>query len=64
MKRTKLVKHLHQNGCRLEREGGCHTIYTNANGTRKTAIPRHSEVKPNTVRKICTDLGIPLPTEK
>jgi predicted RNA binding protein YcfA (HicA-like mRNA interferase family) len=64
MKRAKLLKHLHQHGCRFHREGGKHTIYTNADGTRLTAIPRHPEVKPHTVRKICQDVGIPAPEEK
>ena len=35
MKRTKLLKHLHRHGCKFLREGGNHTIYTNADGTRK-----------------------------
>lgn len=64
MKRTKLVKHLHIHGCKFLREGGNHTIYTSANGTSKTAVPRHPEIKPNTVRKICKDMGIPIPDEK
>lgn len=63
MKRTKLLKHLHRCGCRFLREGGNHTIYTNGDGTRKTAVPRHPEIKPNTVRKICKDVGIPPPHE-
>lgn len=64
MKRTKLLKHLHEHGCTLEREGSHHTIYTNADGTRKTAIPRHAEINPITIRKICKDLDIPAPPEK
>ncbi len=64
MKRTKLLKHLHRSGCGFEREGGNHTIYTNAAGTRKTAVPRHPEIKPNIVRKICKDLDIAPPDEK
>ena len=64
MKRTKLLKHLHEHGCKLHREGGNHTIYTNADQTRKTAIPRHAEIKPNTIRKICKDLDVVAPIEK
>jgi len=60
MKRTKLLKH----HCKFQREGGNHTIYTNSNETRKTSIPRHPEIKPNTVRKVCKDLDIPAPGEK
>ena len=64
MKRTKLLKHLQRHGCKFHREGGNHTIYTNADETRKSAIPRHPEIKPNTTRKICKDLGIAAPDEK
>jgi mRNA interferase HicA len=63
MKRTKLLKHLHSHGCMFVREGGNHTIYTNRDGDRKT-IPRHPEIKPNTIRKICKDLDIPAPSEQ
>jgi mRNA interferase HicA len=64
MKRTKLLKHLHRHGCKFEREGANHTIYTNADGTRKTAVPRHAEIKPNMVRKICKDVAVSLPAER
>jgi hypothetical protein len=36
----------------------------NLDGTHKTAVPRHSEIKPNMVRKICKDVDIPVPEEK
>lgn len=61
MKRDKLLKHLNAHGCRPNREGGRHTIYSNAAGSRKSAVPRHREIKPGTVRNICADLGVPLP---
>jgi len=61
MKRAQLIKHLHAHGCRPQREGGRHTIYCNKAGTRKSAIPRHREIKPGTLRNICSDLGVPLP---
>ncbi len=64
MKRAKLVKHLQSHGCKLHREGARHTIFTNADATRKTAVPRHSEIKPFLVRKICKDVSIPAPEEK
>ena len=64
MKRNKLLKHLRRHDCVFEREGANHTIYVNADGTRKTAVPRHSEIKANLVRKICKDVGIPLPQER
>jgi predicted RNA binding protein YcfA (HicA-like mRNA interferase family) len=64
MKRTKLLKHLRQHGCTFDREGGNHTIYRNADRSRKTVIPRHTEIKPNMVRKICKDMDVPTPEEK
>jgi hypothetical protein len=64
MKRAKLLQHLHRHRCKFEREGARHTIYTNADDTRKTAVPRPPEIKPNTVRKICKGMDIPPPAEK
>ena len=64
MKRTKFLKHLHLHGCKFVREGGNHTIYASADGSRKTAIPRHPEIKPSIVRKICKDVNVPPPEEK
>ena len=64
MKRVKLLKHLQRHGCKLQREGSKHGIYMNADATRKTAVPRHGEIKPTTVRKICNDLDVPAPQEK
>jgi mRNA interferase HicA len=64
MKRAKLIKHLHGYGCRPEREGGRHTIYCDAAGRRKSAVPRHREIKTNTMRQICEDLGVPPPRGK
>jgi predicted RNA binding protein YcfA (HicA-like mRNA interferase family) len=64
MKRTKLLKYLHGQGCRFLREGGNHTIYTVGDGMRKSAVPRHPEIKPGIVRKICKGLGIAAPDEK
>jgi mRNA interferase HicA len=64
MKRTKLLKYLHDHGCRFLREGGNHTIYTSSDSSRKSAIPRHPEIKPGIVRKICKELDIAPPDEK
>ena len=64
MKRAKLLQHLHAHGCRSQREGGRHTIYANAAGTRKSAVPRHREIKATTARNICDDLGVPPPRER
>jgi predicted RNA binding protein YcfA (HicA-like mRNA interferase family) len=56
MKRRDLIRHLERNGCVLLREGK-HTIY--ANGSRRAAVPRHSEIANLTADRICDDLAIP-----
>jgi len=61
MKRKDLIRHLEAHGCRMLREGGSHTIYTDSNGTRKTQIPRHREISDLLARKICRDLQVPEP---
>lgn len=58
MKRHELIHHLQREGCRLDREGGRHTIYENpANGV-KAPVPRHGEIDNRLARKICKQLGI------
>ena len=61
MKRRALVRHLEEHGCELLREGANHSIFVNR-ATRKTStVPRHSEINDDLARKICKDLGIPVP---
>jgi mRNA interferase HicA len=61
MKRRDVVAHLQKYGCRLLREGASHSVFMNG-GTRATStVPRHREIKDMLVRKICGDLGIPVP---
>jgi mRNA interferase HicA len=64
VKRVKLLKHLRRQGCKLQREGSKHSIYTNVDGTRKTAVPRHGEIRPSLVKKVCNDLDVPTPRGK
>jgi predicted RNA binding protein YcfA (HicA-like mRNA interferase family) len=61
MKRRDLLQHLRRHGCRFLREGGDHSIWENPANVRKTAVPRHREVPDFTARRICKQLGIPLP---
>jgi mRNA interferase HicA len=61
MKRHKLDRWLGQHGCHLVREGARHSWFENAANGRRSAVPRHSEIKDELVRKICGDLGIPAP---
>lgn len=64
MKRQKLLKHLRSRGCHVLREGGRHTIVKNSENDRQTAVPRHPEIQPDLVRRICKQLGIDPPSER
>ena len=59
MKRRDLIRHLHEHGCELLREGGSHSWWHNPNQNRRSAVPRHSEINENLAIKICKDLGVP-----
>ena len=61
MKRRDFEQHLLRHDCYLRREGGSHTIYTNARNGQSAAVPRHKEIKTRTIRKICVALEIPIP---
>jgi mRNA interferase HicA len=58
MKRQALLRHLHDHGCRLLREGAKHTVYFNPANRQTSSVPRHTEVDDWLARKICRDLGI------
>jgi len=58
VKRHELVSHLERKGCRLDREGGRHTIYTNPANGAKAPVPRHGEIDNRLARKICKELGV------
>ncbi len=64
MKRRKFLRYVERHGAQFLREGGKHTIYIHSVTRRRTEIPRHPEVNPHLVRKICRDLGIEPPLEK
>jgi mRNA interferase HicA len=59
VKRHEVIKHLKEQGCELIREGGNHSWWLNPSQNKRSAVPRHNELKDNLVRKICKDLGIP-----
>ncbi len=59
MKRNELLRHLRAHGCELVREGGRHSWWQNAAQNRRSAIPRHAEIKDILALKICRDLGVP-----
>ncbi|MBX7132181.1 MAG: type II toxin-antitoxin system HicA family toxin [Fimbriimonadaceae bacterium] len=64
MKLSDLEKHLRAQGCSFGREGGNHRIWKNSANGKSAAVPRHRDVPPGTVRKICQDLEIELPRER
>lgn len=61
MKRRDFVRHLSVNGCRLLREGARHSWWHDPETSRRSAVPRHSEIDSHLARKICRDLGVPDP---
>lgn len=61
MKRRDLLRHLAKHGCALLREGGRHSWWKNEKLSKRSSVPRHSEINNHLARKICRDLGIPEP---
>jgi mRNA interferase HicA len=58
MKRNELLKYLRNQGCDLLREGAKHSWWHNYALNKRSAIPRHSEIKDILAKKICKDLGV------
>jgi predicted RNA binding protein YcfA (HicA-like mRNA interferase family) len=61
VKRRELIAHLEAHGCVFVREGAKHTWYVGPNQRTFATIPRHREVVDFLARKICRELGVPLP---
>jgi len=61
VKRKDFIQYLEMNQCYFLREGGSHTIYKNIQNGKKSAIPRHSEIKKVVVMSICKALEIKNP---
>jgi len=57
MKRSHLLRH----GCEMVREGKRHSWWQNPQQQRRSAVPRHTEVKDILAAKICKDFGVPHP---
>lgn len=64
MNTQKLRRHLVRHGCYKSREGGNHEVWHRKDSPLSTAVPRHTEIGPGLIRKICQDLEIPAPAEK
>jgi mRNA interferase HicA len=52
MKRRDLIKFLEQHNCALIREGGSHSWWGNAQLNTRSAVPRHTEINEELVKKI------------
>jgi mRNA interferase HicA len=59
MKRKELLKYLRSQGCEFIREGARHSWWYNSSLNRRSAVPRHNEIRDILAKKICKDLGIP-----
>ncbi len=64
MKRRELLRHLEANACFCARDTGPHSIWKNAKTGEIQAVPRHVELDPFLVRKICRRLAIPDPPSR
>ena len=58
MKRRVLLKYLSENGCKLLREGGRHSWYYNPEQNKRSAVPRHTEIKDILAVKRCKELKV------
>ena len=61
MQRRVLIRHLERHGCALLREGGEHSLYWHPPTGKRTAVPRHREIKDLMAQIICRQLGVPEP---
>jgi mRNA interferase HicA len=52
MKKRDLIRYLHSQGCELLREGGSHSWWNNPAQNKRSAVPRHSEINDNLIKKI------------
>ena len=59
MKRKEFLRYLRSHDCQLLREGGKHSWWHNPELNKRSAIPRHTEIKDILANKICKDLGVP-----
>lgn len=64
MNRHKLERWLKDHGCHLERHGGGHDIWMKEGSIKGVPVPRHNEIKSETVASICRSFGISKPSGK
>jgi mRNA interferase HicA len=61
VKRRALIQHLEAHGCTFLREGAKHELYQHIANHARSTVPRHTEINADLARKICKDLGVPMP---
>lgn len=59
MKRHELITYLRSQECEFVREGSRHSWWQNRARSKRSAVPRHTEISNDLARKICRDLGVP-----
>jgi predicted RNA binding protein YcfA (HicA-like mRNA interferase family) len=59
MKLVDIERHLRAHNCAILRQGGSHTIWINTVQKKIASVPRHTEIKEGTFRRICKQLEIP-----
>jgi predicted RNA binding protein YcfA (HicA-like mRNA interferase family) len=62
VKKRELQRHLTAHGCTLARQAAKHEMWENPATGQRTVVPRHREIKTQTARGICRQLGIAMPT--
>ena len=60
MKKKDLIKIIISHGGKFVRNGSNHDIYSNAEGTKKTQVPRHNEINEIIAGDVFKQLGIKL----
>jgi predicted RNA binding protein YcfA (HicA-like mRNA interferase family) len=58
VKRTELIRQLHEAGCCFYRHGANHDIYINPKTLQKQPVPRHPEIDDILARHIKKYLGM------
>jgi mRNA interferase HicA len=58
MKRTELIRALHEAGCVLRRHGARHDVYLNPATGQQQSVPRHTEIDDALAKHIKKYLGL------
>ena len=56
MKRTEFIKILNEHGVVFLKHGSRHDIYIHESSGKKTAVPRHTEIKNKLAQKILSQI--------